>query len=215
MFHNDAVPYRIETRRTTIRCWDLKDAGLLQQAIDRSLDTLLPWMPWAKDEPKEYRTKIATLRFFRGSFDLGKDFVYAIFDRAETTALGGCGLHTRAGQHSLEIGYWIRSDHQNQGYATEITRALVKTAFEYSEIDNIQIMCDVKNAASLRVIEKVGFRKEGVLLHRQKNANGEFQDLQVSVLLRDDYLNSDMPAESISVFDAADEVLSVAASSRM
>ena len=44
-------PYRIETDRLTIRCWEPRDAPLLKQAVDASLDHLRPWMPWARDEP--------------------------------------------------------------------------------------------------------------------------------------------------------------------
>jgi RimJ/RimL family protein N-acetyltransferase len=38
-------PYRIETERMVLRCWDPADAGLLKEAIDASLDHLRPWMP--------------------------------------------------------------------------------------------------------------------------------------------------------------------------
>lgn len=203
----NAVPYSIETVRTIIRCWSPKDAAKMQKAIDASVDSLLPWLPWAKGEPKDFRSKIDTLRFFRGNFDLGNDFVYGIFDKNESEVLGGCGLHTRVGKYSLEIGYWINKRHQNSGFATEITRALIKTAFDLSDIDNIQINCDIKNEASLRVIDKVGFRKEGILLHKQKDANGDFEDLQISAILRDDYLRSDIRNDEIDVFDVMGELI--------
>jgi RimJ/RimL family protein N-acetyltransferase len=180
---------------------------MIQSAIDQSVDSLLPWLPWAKGEPKHYTTKIDTLRYFRGSFDLGNDFVYGIFNAEETEVLGGCGLHTRAGKYALEIGYWISKNHQNKGYATEISRALVKTAFELSDIDNIKIYCDVDNTASLRVIEKVGFQKEGVLHHRQKDADGAFRDTVVAILLRDDYIRSDIRDDRITAYDAIDREL--------
>jgi RimJ/RimL family protein N-acetyltransferase len=207
MFRQDAVPYRIETARSVIRCWSPKDAVIFQKALNASVDSLLPWLPWAKGEPEDYRTKIDTLRYFRGSFDLGQDFVYGIFTAEEDEVIGGCGLHTRAGKFSLEIGYWINKTYQNVGYATEITRALAKTAFELSDIDNIQIHCDVRNAPSLRVIEKVGFKTEGVLLHKQKDANGEFQDLQIAAFLREDYLRSDLKKEHIKAFNVLDEAI--------
>lgn len=201
------MPYTIRTSRTKIRCWDPRDARRLQDAINDSLESLLPWMPWAKDEPKQYRSKIETIRFFRGSFDLGKDFVFGIFDHEESEVLGGCGLHTRGGAYSLEIGYWINREYQNRGYATEVTRALMKVAFELSGIDNVRICCDVKNAASLRVIEKVGFEKEGILLHQQKNTNDEFQDFQVAVFLRDSYTGSEISRQEIVAYDAVGDTI--------
>ena len=43
------TPYRIETERLVLRCYDPEDAPLLKDAVDRSLDHLRPWMPWTPD----------------------------------------------------------------------------------------------------------------------------------------------------------------------
>jgi hypothetical protein len=58
------------------------------------------------------------------------------------------------------------------------------------------------------VIEKVGFQKEGIMLHKQKNADGDFQDLQIAVFSRDDYLRSDIKEERIKAYSVLDEVIS-------
>ena len=55
-------------------------------------------MPWAADEPKPVEEKAELLRFFRGRFDLGEDFVYGVFARDESEVVGGTGLHTRIGR---------------------------------------------------------------------------------------------------------------------
>ncbi len=93
-------PYLIRTERLAIRCWEPRDAPLLKEALDTSLDHLRPWMPWAADEPKPVEEKAELLRMFRGRFDLGEDFVYGIFTRDETEVVGGTGLHTRVGPRS-------------------------------------------------------------------------------------------------------------------
>ena len=72
-------PYVVRTERLTIRCWDPRDAPLLKEALDTSLEHLRPWMPWAMDEPKPLDEKVELLRRFRGQFDLGEDFVYGVF----------------------------------------------------------------------------------------------------------------------------------------
>ena len=202
-----SAPYRIETKRATIRCWEPTDAQKLQAAISASVDSLLPWMPWAVGEPKDYQTKIPTLLHFRGNFDLGNDFVLGIFTKDEVEVIGGCGLHTRAGPYGFEIGYWINVRHQNKGYATEITRALIKTAFELSDKDHIQIRCDIRNKASMRVIQKTGFSVEGMLRHREKDANDQFQDHLAAILLREDYLSSGIRNEDVKAYDAIGQIL--------
>ena len=84
-------PYRIETSRTVIRCWEPGDALLLKVSIDSSLVHLRPWMPWALNEPEPIDAKMERLRHFRAQFDLDKDYIYGIFSLDEHTVLGGTG----------------------------------------------------------------------------------------------------------------------------
>ena len=49
--------YRIETERLVIRCCDPQDAALMQQATAESKEHLLPFMPWAADEPQTVEQK--------------------------------------------------------------------------------------------------------------------------------------------------------------
>jgi RimJ/RimL family protein N-acetyltransferase len=149
--------YRIVTPRLVIRCWDPRDAPLLKEAVDSSLDHLRPWMPWARHEPQTLAEKVELLREFRGQFDLGSDTIYAIFDAAEQRVLGGTGLHPRIGPGALEIGYWIRADAVGQGYATESTAALTRVAFEVADVDRVEIHCDPENKASAAIPRKLGY----------------------------------------------------------
>jgi len=55
------------------------------------------------------------LRKFRDQFDLGHDFPYGAFDRAETELVGSSGLHTRLGPGAREIGYWVHAAHTGKG----------------------------------------------------------------------------------------------------
>ena len=149
--------YRIVTPRLVIRCWDPRDAPLLKEAIDSSLDHLRPWMPWARHEPQTLEQKVELLREFRGQFDLGADTVYAIFDAREERVLGGTGLHPRIGPDGLEIGYWIRADSAGRGIATESTAALTRVAFEVAVVGRVEIHCDAQNHPSAAIPRKLGY----------------------------------------------------------
>ena len=149
--------YRIVTRRLAVRCWEPRDAPLLKDAIDSSLDHLRAWMPWAQHEPQTLAEKVELLREFRGQFDLGANSVYAIFDAAEERVLGGTGLHPRIGPGALEIGYWIRADATGRGYATESTAALTRVAFEVADVDRVEIRCAPANLASAAIPQKLGY----------------------------------------------------------
>ncbi|HWB90566.1 MAG TPA: GNAT family protein, partial [Puia sp.] len=101
-----AKTYKIETERLLIRCYEPADAIKMHSAITRSLEHLRPWIPWARQEPRELDWMESFVRLFRGQFDLGQDAVFGIFNKEETVQLGGTGLHNRIGKDAREIGYW-------------------------------------------------------------------------------------------------------------
>ena len=159
-------PYRIETDRLVIRCYEPRDAQLLKEAIDLSVEHLRPWMPWIRFEPQTVEEKVELLRGFRGQFDLGQNFTYGIFSRDETKQLGGSGLHPRGGEGSLEIGYWVAADAIGQGIATEQTAVLTRAGFEICGLERIDIQVEPDNARSLAIPPKLGFTQDGVLRRR-------------------------------------------------
>jgi RimJ/RimL family protein N-acetyltransferase len=193
--------YRIVTPRLVIRCWDPADAAPLKEAIDASLDHLRPWMPWALKEPTELQPKIELVRRWRGGFDLGQDFHYGIFDRAESRVLGGTGLHARVGPEAREIGYWIRQDQVGQGLATEATGALTKVAFLVDGLARVEIHCDPDNARSRAVPRKLGFMHEATLRQRTVASSGGRRDSMIWTLLAGDYPASAVAAVELEAFD--------------
>lgn len=193
--------YCIHTQRLVLRCWHPTDAPLLKAAIDACLEHLRPWMLWAQYEPEELPRKIERLRRCRGEFDLGQDFAYGIFNRAETQVLGSTGLHTRAGAGAREIGYWIHKDYINQGLATEVAAALTKVAFLIDRVVRIEIHCDPNNVRSAAVPRKLGFCHEATLRHRTRTPNGQPRDTMVWTLLAHEYHTSPAAAAEIEGFD--------------
>jgi RimJ/RimL family protein N-acetyltransferase len=194
--------YRIETQRLVLRCWDPVDAPLLKQAVEQSLDHLLPWMPWARHEPEELQIKIDRLRRFRGQFDLGQDYIYGIFNADETAVLGGTGLHTWGGIGAREIGYWIHKDYLNQGLATEVSAALTKIAIEIECMNRVEIHCVTDNVRSAAVPRKLGFTHEATLRERIPGDDGQLNDMMIWTILASEYPNSPAASAEIKAFDA-------------
>src|SRR5581483_1032789 len=156
-------PYRIETERLVIRCYEPEDAALLKNAVDSSLDHLRPWMPWVRFEPQPLDEKIDLLRMFRGQFDHDENYVYGVFDGDESRLLGGSGLHPRGGDDSLEVGYWVRADAVGQGIATEVTAVLTRAGIEHAGLKRVDIQVDPANERSLRIPRSLGFTEEATL----------------------------------------------------
>lgn len=195
-------PYVIRTERLTIRCWEPRDAALLKDALDTSLEHLRPWMPWALDEPKPLEEKIDLLRRFRGLFDLGQDFVYGVFDRDEGEVVGGSGLHTRVGDDALEIGYWLRASAVGRGLARETTAALTVAAFRVCEVDRVELHVDPANEPSLRVPRALGFAEEARLRRRlPSGADGIPRDMVVFTLFRDELQGSELADLELRAYD--------------
>lgn len=196
-----APAYRIHTRRLVLRCWEPKDAPLLQEALLASLEHLRPWMPWAQDKPGDLEARVAWLRECRGRFDSDRDYVYGIWSRDETQVLGSSGLHTRPGEGALEIGYWVQVAHINQGLAAETAAALTKVAFEVNRVQRVEIHCALDNVRSAAVPRKLGFVHEGTLRQRDWTPSGGLRDLMVWTLLAAEYPQSAAATAEVEAFD--------------
>ncbi|HJS30081.1 MAG TPA: GNAT family protein [Anaerolineales bacterium] len=200
--------YRIETSRLLIRCWEPRDAHLLDEAVRASIEHLRPWMTWARDEPKPIEDRIAFLRRARGEFDLDRDYVYGIFDLDETQVLGGTGLHMRRGPDAREIGYWIRADRTRQGLATEVTMALTRVAFEIERVRRVEIRCDPKNIASSSIPRKLAFTRKGVL-HGDPDFPGADRNTEIWALAVEDYPGSPARRIGLKAFDGLNKPIAI------
>jgi len=80
-------------------------------------------------------------------------------------AVGAIGLKPGDDVHRLsaEIGYWLGEEFWNRGIATEAVKAVTEYAFESLEMVRVHAEVFAWNGASMRVLEKAGFMKEGVL----------------------------------------------------
>ena len=208
MTHSYLGPaYRIETERLLIRCYDPKDAPLLQKSIQESVEHLRPWLPWVKTEPEELKVKIERLRMFRAKFDLSENYIYGVFDPMETELMGGTGLHPRVGSKAFEIGYWVNVNHVNKGFATEFSAALTKVAFEIENVDRVEIHCDPKNFKSASIPKKLGYIYEGTLRGRTETIEGEPSDSMIWSIWKEEYLKSPGHKAKIVAYDVMGNII--------
>lgn len=180
--------YRIETARLLLRCWNPEDAGELRQVIHADLEQLRPWLSWIAHYPMSVEDQMAELRRMRRRFDGDEDYCYGVFAQGGGELVGGCGLHTRSGPGSRELGYWLRSDRWGQGLATELAAALPRVAFELDGVERVDLRCAPDNRPSARVAEKLGFRHEATLRRRLNpaGAGGAMQEAMIWSLVDDE-----------------------------
>lgn len=118
----------------------------------------------------------------------GQWFQFAVTLQESGTLIGDCGLHVLAEDARLaEIGYTFGRAFQGQGYATEAVWAMLDYAFGVLELHRISAICDVRNGGSIRVLERLGFRREGHTLQAFWN-RGTWVDEYLYALLRDEWL---------------------------
>jgi RimJ/RimL family protein N-acetyltransferase len=85
------------------------------------------------------------------------------------------------------LGYALAPRYWSQGFATEAAGAVIAHAFTSTDVEKICARADARNHASLRVLEKLGLQREG-LLRKQVIRRGERADRAVYGLLRTEWL---------------------------
>ena len=113
----------------------------------------------------------------------GDLFQWGIARRADDAVIGTCTLYRIDREHRrCELGYVLRRDHWGAGLANEALRALVNHAFGAMGLHRLEADIDPRNAASIRSVERLGFKWEGRLRERYFVA-GEIQDSLIYGLL--------------------------------
>lgn len=95
----------------------------------------------------------------------GSWFQFAVALRSNGKLIGECAAKTLAeDSRQAEIGYTLAPAHQGRGYATEAARTLLRYLFQARGKHRVIAYCDVRNAPSARVLQRLGMRREGHLI---------------------------------------------------
>ena len=109
------------------------------------------------------------------------------------TFIGWCSLNRwNPDYRSASLGYCFAEAAWGHGYATEAARVLLRWAFGTLDLNRVQAETDTRNVASARVLEKLGFVREGTL-REDCVVNGEVSDSWVYGLIRRDWRPSSGP----------------------
>jgi RimJ/RimL family protein N-acetyltransferase len=115
-----------------------------------------------------------------------KVFEFALVHRKDNRVAGGVGTRiTNVEQREGDLGYVLRKNLWGQGIATEAARAVLDFAFDALGLHRVWATADPENVASVRVLEKLGMRREG-LLRRNIFVRGAFRDSAVYAILEDE-----------------------------
>jgi ribosomal-protein-alanine N-acetyltransferase len=157
---------RIETGRLVLRAPRTGDVNGLRGALRKNAAHLLPWTAAspAHQDPASLSSVSRSILRDRREWRAGRRFAFLIVPRADERSI--IGRITLGGVlwgvfQNAHLGYWIDSDQQGLGLMTEAVRALTCSALSTGKLHRVQAAVMPHNAASQRVLEKVGYRREG------------------------------------------------------
>jgi RimJ/RimL family protein N-acetyltransferase len=163
--------------RLTLRPWAAADAATVFAIMQD------PGMHEFLALPDPYTHEVA-VRFVTELGDEGRregtGIGSAVVETATGRLVGSAALRLTGEQ---DIGYWIAPDARGNGYAAEATRILVDWALAHG-LRRVQLLCDVRNLASVRTALAAGFRYEGVVRDRLHRPLDDGADERVSDLAR-------------------------------
>jgi ribosomal-protein-serine acetyltransferase len=159
-------------------------AEAMTDAVLANLSRLKPWMAWAVDDYSiehchQYIQR--TLTEFATDGSLSASIFY------QGKYAGSVGFHNLdTVNRSAHVGYWIAEEFEGRGIITRCCRVIIDHLFGAMNLNRVQINCNVDNAKSRAVPERLGFKLEGI--HRQVEfLHDRFGDWAVYAMLRDEW----------------------------
>jgi ribosomal-protein-alanine N-acetyltransferase len=158
---------RVVTERLVLRPPRTTDVPEIRRVLRANADHLRPWSaaPAPGEDPSSLASVSRTVLRNRRDWKRGHSYVLMVTERDREDrilgriALGGVLLGAFQSAH---LGYWIDAGQQGRGLMTEAVRATTSFALRTASLHRVQAAVMPRNAASQRVLEKVGYRREGM-----------------------------------------------------
>ncbi|MGB3178598.1 MAG: GNAT family protein [Albidovulum sp.] len=178
---------RIETERMTLRLplhSDFRDWVNLRES---SREFLEPWEPvWAPDHltRKAFANRVYWAQRAQAG---GTALPLFLVRRSDQALLGAVTVDNirRGPAQAATIGYWVGAAHARQGYMAEALRAVIHHCFTALDLSRIESACLPENMASRGVLEKSGYKYEGVA-QSYLQINGRWRNHVLYANLRSD-----------------------------
>ena len=177
----------IRAQQVMLRAPAIGDFAQWARLRERSRTFLTPWEPtWPPDD----LTKVAfrrRLRRYQREIRNGHGFPFFVFTPDAEILLGGLTLaHIQRGvTQTAVVGYWMGAPYAGKGLMSAAVRAVVTFAFDTLHLNRVEAACLPHNAASIRLLEKVGFTREGYA-RKYLCIEGRWQDHLLYGMVRGD-----------------------------
>ena len=154
----------IEAEKVTLRMPVMGDHHAWVRLRQDGEESLKPWEPvWA---PDHFSKRAFSNRVFwaRKTYETGRGVPLFIVRREDKALLGAITLDNirRGPAMSGALGYWIGANYVRNGYMSDAIQSVVHYAFYHMDISRVEAATLPENAASRGLLEKTGFKYEGV-----------------------------------------------------
>jgi ribosomal-protein-alanine N-acetyltransferase len=171
-------PITLHGRRVVLRTMTDQDYQAWYEVRTRCHEWLLKWEPrsaHAAHLPEDHRSFVSRCAIRERERQIGTGFGFGIF--VEGRFVGEITLSSiqRGPLQSAYIGYWIDQAVAGQGLMPEAVVTMLQYAFESLRLHRVEINIIPRNAASRRVVEKLGLRFEGIS-ERYLEIDGAWED---------------------------------------
>ena len=110
-----------------------------------------------------------------------------MFEKTENRVIGNCGFHNWFAEHErAELGYYLSNHAKGNGYMIEALKKVIEYGFNDMKLHRIEAFISTENEPSIKLIKKLGFRKEGVLRAHYKWQN-KLNDSVIFSLLQPEF----------------------------
>ena len=165
----------LEGKNVNLRLEEKEDMKLVSEWLNNPdyWGEYLPLKQQSRTEvEKEYDSQLQDSKWF-------------IVEKRDGSKIGSIGYFLATG-NLVEIGYSLIPNERGKGYCTEAAKILVDYLFLSKSIVRVQSHTDVRNLPSQKVLEKTGFKKEGIV-RKSLFARGEWRDMILYSILREEW----------------------------
>jgi len=151
--------------------------------IEKNLERLRRWEPWAHGEQSEQSLRTFTRAQLKGWVD-GENLPCVILHDGELIGTTGARIVTYT--RTAELGYWVDEDFEGRGAVSRAVSGVLARLFLDHDLARAEIRTGAGNVRSRALAERLGFEHEGTL-RKALPVGQEHQDIVVYGLLRDEW----------------------------
>ncbi|MHA1575876.1 MAG: GNAT family N-acetyltransferase [Candidatus Thorarchaeota archaeon] len=183
------IPVKIETERLILRPYSKDDGPAYYKMSQRNkphLERYEAENPVMSITTEEDATKL--MLDFGDVWEKGNPFFIGVFLKESGTFVAQ--IYAGIVDQNLPefgIGFFADVEHEGNGYVTEAVKGLIRVLFEKLHVHRIRTECDYSNLRSIRVMERCGFVKEGLIRDNKRSMDNSFTSTLLYGLLKSDF----------------------------